>query len=399
MSTRRDFDVVIAGGGMVGAALAALLAATRATAALKVALVEPHPPQAPRPDEPLDVRVSALSHAAVGIVTQVGAWPRLAERRPCAYERMIVWDAAGRVDGPDTLTFDAAEVGEPDLGCIAENRAVAAALTERALALGVALLAAPVSGLELGEDGARVLLSERRLGAGLVVAADGVDSPLRALAGLTGRGSRYPQEAVVAHLTPELAHRSAARQRFLPTGPLALLPLADGRVSLVWSTRPEAAAELALLDAGAFGRAVTAASDGVLGELTLASPRGRFPLRRFQADSYVARRFALVGDAAHAVHPLAGQGVNQGLLDVAALVAELGNALAGGADVGDGRALGRYARARRAGNMLMGEALNGIWHLFTDERRLVRQLRRHGLGIVNRSGLMKRFLTGRALGA
>ena len=399
MSARRDFDVVIAGGGMVGAALAALLATLPATVRLKVALIEPHPPRAPLPNEPLDLRVSALSHAALRILRDVGAWPRLVERQPCAYERMVVWDAAAAIDSRDTLVFDAAELGEPDLGWIAENRAVAAALTERALATGVTLLRESVTGLELGAELARVALGERHLGAGLVVAADGGESPLRALAGITGHATPYPQEAVIAHLRSARPHARTARQRFLASGPLALLPLADGCVSLVWSTSPASAIELLAQDATAFGHAVTVASDGVLGELTLASERARFPLRRYQADRYSANRFVLVGDAAHAVHPLAGQGVNQGLLDARCLVDELAGALARGEDVGDARALGRYARARRADNLIMGVALNALWQLFSDQRTLVGRLRRTGLGLVNRASPLKQLLTGRALGA
>ena len=398
MSVRRDFDVVIAGGGLVGSACAALLTASPATAGLRVALIEPKPAAPPRTGEPLDLRVSALSHAAGALLETVGAWPRIRERGPCAYQRMIVWDSTGRAGDADTLVFDAADVGEPDLGHIAENRAIAAALLERAVAGGAVVLGTAVSGLELGPDVARVTLGERRLAAGLVIAADGADSPARGFAGLEVEGSSYPQEAVVAHLAPAEPHLSAARQRFLPDGPLALLPLADGRVSLVWSTRPAHAEELVTLDNAAFGSAVTRASDAVLGELTASGPRARFPLRRFQAQSYLATRFALVGDAAHTVHPLAGQGVNQGFLDVARLVAEIGAALGRGEDPGDARALGRYARARRAENSVVGGALDGLWHLFADERSGVKRLRRTGLGLVNRNGPLKRFLIDAALG-
>ncbi len=398
MSARRDFDVLIVGGGLVGAACAALLNQSRATSGLTVALLEPAPALVPRAGEPLDLRVVALSHAASALVREVGAWPALAERQPCAYERMIVWDSSSPAEGPDTLIFDAAEAGEPDLGHIAENRAVAAALLERALAGGALLLRTPVSGIELGADLARVATGERRLGAALVIAADGADSPARGYAGLGVEAYPYPQEALVAHLSPARPHAHAARQRFLPGGPLALLPLADGRVSIVWSTSPAHAAELALLDDAAFGAAVTEASDGVLGALVAAGPRARVPLRRQHAPRYVAERFALVGDAAHTVHPLAGQGVNQGFLDVACLVAEIGAALERGEDPGDPRALRRYARARRAGNVLVGGMLDGLWHLFADERGVVKRARRTGLGVVNRAAPLKRFFIDRALG-
>lgn len=399
MIARRDFDVLIAGGGMVGAGLAALLAGGAATRGFKVALVEPQPALPPLPGEPVELRVSALSRASERLLVSVGAWPLLEPRRPCPYERMIVWDAASSPDGPETLVFDAAEAGEPNLGHIVENRAVAAALIERAHALGVTLIRSPVTGLELGADGARATVGGRTVTAGLVVAADGADSPLRQLAGLEGEGAPYPAEAIVTHLAPELAHGGAARQRFLATGPLGILPLADGRVSIVWSTTPAEATRLAALDDAAFAAAVTSASDGVLGALAVTAPRLRFPLRRFNASSYAATRLVLVGDAAHTVHPLAGQGVNQGFLDVLALAAELGRAVAAGEDPGDARTLGRYARARRADNALMGAALDAIFRVFTDERAVVRRGRRLGLRLVNRAGPLKRLLIDRALGA
>ncbi len=398
MSTRRDFDVLIAGGGMVGAALAALLATGEATRGLRVALVEPQPALPPLPADPLDLRVSALSRAGERLLVTVGAWPLLAPRQPCPYERMIVWDEASRPGGAETLVFDAAEAGEPNLGHIVENRAVAAALIERALALGVTLLRSPVTGLELTADAAHAALGGRTVSTGLVVGADGADSPLRAFAGLAGYGGPYPQEAIVTHLAAAEPHARAARQRFLATGPLGLLPLADGRVSIVWSTSPAEAARLAALDETGFGAAVTAASDGVLGALTVTAPRARFPLKRFNALSYVATRLVLVGDAAHTVHPLAGQGVNQGLLDVLALATELGRAIAAGEDPGDPRALGRYARARRADNALMGAALDGIFRVFTDTRAAVRTGRRLSLRLVNRAQPLKRLLIDRALG-
>ena len=398
MSPRRDFDVLIAGAGMVGAGLAALLATDAATRALRIALVDPQPALAPLPGEPLDVRVSALSRAGERVLRQCGAWPLLAPRRPCAYERMVIWDSGAAVGGRDTLVFDAAEVGEPNLGHIVENRAVAAALVERALAAGVTLVRGAVNGLQLTPDVAMVTLGERVVGVGLVVAADGADSPLRRLAGLGGEPTAYPQEAIVAQLRPAEPHSGTAYQRFLPDGPLALLPLADGSVSLVWSTIPAEAARLAALDDPAFAHAVTRASDGVLGAFAPLTRRARFPLRRFNAEGYATTRLALVGDAAHTVHPLAGQGVNQGFLDVVALASELGVALARGGDPGDPQPLARYARARRAENALMGAALDGIYRLFTSERPLLMQGRQLGLGLANRAGHLKRLLVERALG-
>ena len=398
MSAPRDVDVVIAGGGIVGAALAALLASRPATRGLRIALVEPRPMPPPLATEPLDLRVSALSRAGEALCTEVGAWPQIVARHACAYERMIVWDAAGSAGRPDTLVFDAAEVGEANLGRIVENRSVAAALIDRARAAGVTLMAAPLTGITLEADVARVALAGRSLATGLIVAADGAESPLRHLAGIGGLAVPYPQEAVVCHLAASQHHAGAARQRFLPSGPLALLPLADGRVSLVWSTSPAHAGELVAMDDAAFAAAVSEASDRVLGGLTPTTPRLHFPLQRFNATSYTATRLALVGDAAHTVHPLAGQGVNQGLLDVLALADALARALAAGEDIGDPFVLARYGRARRAANALVGAALDGVWRLFTDDRAPVGRARRAGLGLVNRLGPLKRLFIERALG-
>jgi 2-octaprenylphenol hydroxylase len=395
--TRPDFDVLIGGGGMVGAALATLLAARTGPGQLRIALVEPRPALMPLAQEPLDVRVSAVSRAGQRLLTEVGAWPLLASRAPAAYEQMIVWDAQDPADGPNTLTFDAAEIGEPDLGHIIENRAMAAGLIERAIALGVTLLRTPVVGLQLDRDRATVDLGERRVSASLVVAADGADSPMRHLAGLGGDPMPYPQTAIVTHLRPEKPHGAAARQRFLPGGPLALLPLADGRVSLVWSLPPEQAQALMALNDDAFSSAVTAASDQVLGQLDVVAPRSSFPLRRFNAAHYATTRFVLVGDAAHAVHPLAGQGVNQGFLDVLALTDEIVAERARRGDIGDPGPLGRYARARQADNTVFGSALDAIYRVYTDERDWIRGARRRLLGLAQRLGPVKQHLVSRAL--
>ena len=397
MSRSRDFDVLIVGGGMVGAALAAALRATPATRSLAVSLVEPRPVLMPLPREPLDVRVSALSRASERLLVETGAWPLLAPRHPCSYERMVVWDGASAMGGADTLVFDAAEAGERNLGHIVENRSVTAALVERAVALGVTLLRSPVTAVECTADDARVTTTGRVLTGALVVAADGADSPVRTMAGIGGAPVAYPQTAIVAHLTPQQPHAATAYQRFLEGGPLALLPLADGRVSIVWSLPPARAEELMQVDDAAFAAAVTAASDGVLGGFTPASPRAAHGLRHFNAPTYAATRLALVGDAAHAVHPLAGQGVNQGLLDVRALVGELGKAIAVGADVGDAGAIGRYARRRRAQNALVGQALDTIYRVYTSDGPLLRRARRVALGLANRMTPLKHVLVSRAL--
>jgi 2-polyprenylphenol 6-hydroxylase len=393
-----EFDVLIAGGGMVGAVTAALVAGEPALAGARVALIEPRPARFPGAQDPLDLRVSALSRATEQALRSVGAWPRLAARAPCPYERMVVWDAADDPESQFALTFDAAELAEPNLGHIAENPAVNAALLEAAAGRGVRLLAEELSGLELNADYARVLMAGGERSARLVIAADGADSALRDWAGITGEGAAYHSRAVVTHLRPERPHQSTARQRFLPSGPLALLPLSDGRVSLVWSTSPEHAQQLAACEAAEFASAVTAASGQVLGRLEVSAPRASFPLRRFQAARYATTRLALVGDAAHTVHPLAGQGVNLGVLDAWLLSRTLAEAASAGEDLGDPGVLNRYARRRKAENALMGVALDGIARLFTDPRAPVGAARRAGLGLVNRAPWLKGLFMRQALG-
>lgn len=393
-----DFDVVVVGGAMAGAGSAALLAATPATSGLRVALVEPRPAAAPAAGAPLDIRVSALSRASQSLLERAGAWPAVAARA-AAYRRMVIWEERQEATGPDALVFDAAELGEPDLGHIGENLSIQAALTARAETLGVVLLRAEFAALETARDAVRVRLGDgREFRAGLVVGADGADSAVRRAAGIETRGWDYGQRAVVAHLDCEKAHGGTAWQRFLDTGPLALLPLADGRVSLVWSTLPDDAESLVQCPEGEFAERVTAASDGVLGRLVPATRRAAFPLRLLHARRYAAERIALVGDSAHVVHPLAGQGINLAFLDAAALVDVVGEAVAVGDDPGELVVLRRYERWRKAEAVPAIALLDGIKRLFFGGNPLQSRLRQGLLGIAQSSGTAKRLLMRRALG-
>jgi 2-octaprenylphenol hydroxylase len=395
---KRDFDVVVVGGAMAGAGTAALLAATPATQGLRIALVEPRPAAPPAPDSPLDLRVSALSRASQHLLERTGAWQAVAARA-APYQRMMVWEQRQEPAGPDTLVFDAAELGEPDLGHIGENLTIQAALTARAEALGVVLLRAGFATLEATRDAVRLGLGDgREFRAGLVVGADGAESAVRRQAGIDTRGWEYGQRAVVAHLSSERPHADTARQRFLDTGPLALLPLADGRSSLVWSTLPERAQELTQCPEEEFSDRVSDASGGVLGRLEPATARASFPLRLLHARRYAAERVALVGDAAHTVHPLAGQGINLAFLDAAALVDVLGQALAEGDDPGEHSVLRRYERWRKAEALPAIALLDGIQRLYFGGNPLQSRLRRGALGLAQSAGPLKRALMRRALG-
>lgn len=396
---KRDFDVVIVGGAMAGAGAAALLATNPGTAALRIALLEPRPVTAPVAGETLELRVSALSRASQRLLELTGAWPAVLARGAAAYQCMTVWEEHATPDGPGALHFDAAELGEADLGHIVENRAVQAALMERAMAAGVVLLRAGFASFETSDDAVRVATTDGRdYGAALVIGADGSESAVRSQSGIATRGWDYEQRAVVAHLSCQQAHRHTAWQRFLDTGPLALLPLADGRVSLVWSTTPALADELVRSSESDFSARVTAASAAVLGRLEVTTARASFPLRLVHARRYAAARIALIGDAAHTVHPLAGQGINLAFMDAAALVDVIGAALKAGDDPGELAVLRRYERWRKAEALPAIALLDGIKRLFYGGDAMQSRLRRAGLDLVESSGPIKRLLMQRALG-
>jgi 2-octaprenylphenol hydroxylase len=398
MSTARlDFDIIVVGAGMVGPCFAALAARDPRLGDLRVALVEPAAPLPPRPGE-VDLRVSALSRASQRILDAVDAWEAV-EPHACAYSEMVVWDAASRPDAADALRFSAAETGEPDLGHIAENRQVQWAMSESPRLRRVTRLHTLLADLDTGDDGALLTLADgRRLRTALVVGADGGASPTRKFAGIERDGAPYPQEAVVAHLVTERPHAETAWQRFLPSGPIALLPLRDGRVSIVWTTTPAEAESLVGLAPEEFSARVSEASDRVLGNMTLASGRARFPLGSWHAREYCRPSLALVGDAAHTIHPLAGQGANLGLLDCACLIEVLSDALAADEDWTGLKVLRRYERWRRSENALMMSVVDGLNRLFGAESPTVSALRRLGMGVVAQQSLLRRALTEHALG-
>lgn len=390
--TAADVEVAIVGAGPVGTVLA--LALERA--GISTALVEARAPAPWVPDE-MDLRVYALSRASQNMLERLGAWDRIASGRACAYRAMDVWDAGGG----GRVHFSAADVDEPDLGHIVEGSLLGSALVERVRAATGIEWHCPeaLERLEVGDDAVELSLAGgKRLRALLVVGADGARSRVRALTGIDAEQSSYGQSAVVAHLRPERPHGDVARQVFHPDGPLALLPLSDGRVSIVWSTRPDEAERLKESDEAAFGRAVTEASEAVLGSLELASSRAGFPLMRLHASSYVGPRVALVGDAAHVVHPLAGQGMNLGLLDAAALAEVMREGRRSGADVDDFLVLRRYERWRHAENLAAQSALGGFKQLFGVDSAAARAVRGLGMRMFERAGPARRMAIRIALG-
>ncbi|MGL6605800.1 FAD-dependent 2-octaprenylphenol hydroxylase [Aeromonas hydrophila] len=370
----QNVDVVIVGGGMVGLGLAAALKGS----VLKVAVVEGQLPE-PALDEVPDNRVSALSLASQRILQQVGAWRGIEARRLQPYMQMEVWeqDSFGRI------AFDAASLRQPELGHIVENRVIQLALLEAILDGDNIQLLSPAraSSLQSGEAGSLLLLEDgRALSAKLVVAADGAHSWVRRQADIPLTSWDYGHHALVATVRCAEPHEAVARQIFTPEGPLAFLPLWQPDLcSIVWSVPAKRAEALCQCDEEQFNRQLTTAFDGRLGLCKVEGARSAIPLTARYARDFARERLVLVGDAAHTIHPLAGQGVNLGLLDAAALAEQILRNQAAGKDIGRLANLRGYERWRKSEAASMLAAMEGLKRLFAGSNPLKKLVRGAGL--------------------
>jgi 2-octaprenylphenol hydroxylase len=391
-------DLVIVGAGMVGSALALALRHS----GLEILLVDGSPlTVAPfDAEEPFSARVSALSAASQRILARLGAWEGIAARRACPYSRMAVWDGSGT----GHVHFSASSVHADVLGHIVENRVVQDALLEQLHDSDLGLLA-NVRLEQLrhsGDDWLLTLADGRTIRTPLVIAADGAHSAVRRLAGCETREWDYLHHAIVTSVRCSEAHQATAWQRFTDDGPLAFLPLqrGDGEhwCSIVWSTTPAQAERLMALPENLFCEELERAFEGRLGPVLHADQRVCVPLRQRHAKRYVAGGLALIGDAAHTIHPLAGQGVNLGFLDAAVLAEELLRALQRGERLADARVLSRYERRRMPHNLALMAAMEGFERLFQADPLPLRWLRNTGLKWVEQAPEAKALFVRQALG-
>jgi 2-octaprenyl-6-methoxyphenol hydroxylase len=384
----KAIDVIISGGGLVGLSLGLALA----KGGLAVAVADPVA-QKDALSAGFDGRVSALSFASVRMFKALGIWEHLAPHAQPIDDILVTDAKLGGAPSPFSLHFDHRELGTP-LGVIAENRHIRAALFAAVqTAPGLQLIApAALTALELDANGVVANLgNEMRLRARLAVAADGRDSPTRTAMGIGVVSWSYPQWGIVATVHHTRSHNGVAYEHFLPSGPFAILPLTGNRASLVWTERDDIAPCMMALPKPAFDAEIARRFGDHLGKTQSEELRWSYPLRFHLACAYVKPRFALAGDAAHGIHPIAGQGFNLGLKDAAALADVVLDAAALGLDIGSIAVLSRYERWRRFDSLTMAMAMDGLNRLFSNDITPLRALRDVGMGIVDRIGPMRRF--------
>lgn len=374
---KQKFDVLIVGGGMVGAAVACCLGGS----GLNVAIIEAQMPEAFSVDQPHDLRVSALSIASRNILDAVGAWQGITSRRFCPFKRMRVWESVG-----DT-TFNSDDVKAPELGYIVENRITQLALLDRLADFSNVTLLMPQTIAKIAYDGrsSEVTLADGQiLQAQLLVAADGGQSRVRQAVGLGVTSWDYNQHALVLYVETGYPQQDITWQRFVPSGPQAFLPLTGHYGSIVWYQSPDEVRRLQALHHDQLKDELLAAFPDCLGHINRVLGVASFPLKRQHAQSYVKQGVALVGDAAHMINPLAGQGVNIGLLDAAALAEVLIDAHARGKNIADVAVLKRYESMRRNENLKMMTVMDVFYQSFSNNILPVKFIRNLGLGLAQR---------------
>jgi 2-octaprenylphenol hydroxylase len=384
------YDILVVGAGMIGSCLALALGQS---SKFRIALIEanlPAPGDTPQSD--YDLRVSAITRASENIFKNIGAWQSIETRRISPFREMRVWDEAGIGE----IHFNSAEIGESHLGHIIENRVIQSALLEQCKELDNIDFYAPARFSEIIQNAHGIYLQLEegpRLVGRLLIGADGANSQVRQWAGISSRGWDYQQKGLVATVQTEKPHQETAWQRFLPNGPLAFLPLDNSyQCSIVWSTTLNDAARLLALDKHEFATALATAFEYRLGAIQVISPRIAFPLRLQHARTYIRPQLALIGDAAHIVHPLAGQGVNLGFLDAATLAEVLITAQRNAKDPGSLPTLRRFERWRKGDNLATQLTIDGLKRLFGNTLFPVRVARNLGLTVTDATTPVKHLI-------
>ena len=397
-ATQTSYDVIIVGAGMVGASAACLLAQTHPN--LTVALVEAQLSTPFNPQQ-FDPRVAAITEKSRLLLERCGLWQAVVDKRTSPYLAMDVWDA----EGTGRIEFDCDNIHQPNLGHIVENAVLVDCLLAEVERLPNVDFFCPVTiaSYFADDDHATVELTDgNRLETRLLVAADGANSKIRQHFQFSTKEWDYGHQAIVATITTERSHQQIARQRFMPKGPLALLPLNNQgdlhHCSIVWSQETQEANHLMALDDQQFCLRLAAASEYCLGQVTDVEQRFAFPLRQRHAIDYAIHRVVLLGDAAHSIHPLAGQGANLGFADVEVLVDEVSRALTRDVDIGDISVLRRYQRRRKPDNLATMAAMEGFKRLFAADQLPLRLLRNLGMSTLNQQAAIKNALIKRAMG-
>ena len=387
------YDIIIVGGGTVGLTQALALK----NSGLSVAVVESHVSESMPTGAP-QLRVSALTLASENILQNLGAWQHLDLNRLCSYENMQVWDK----DSFGKIAFSADQVQKKQLGHIVENQAIRHSLWTQAQSSGYIELLAPkkIKQLVFGQQECFITLDDNsQLTARLVIGADGANSIVKKQANLAQTFWDYDQHAIVATVKTVLPHNHTARQIFTPTGPLAFLPLWDAHhCSIVWSQDEPIAAELLKLSNQAFNKSLTAAFDCTLGLCELVSDRQSYPLKMRYTRQWVSNRVAIIGDAAHTIHPLAGQGANLGILDAAALAEQIIRLVEQDKDFGLAKNLRPFERWRKTETVKMVSAMEGFKRLFAGDQPIKKFIRDAGLSLANHSSLTKQKIIQHAMG-